>query len=77
MELENIKWDILGISEVRRHGECLETLTTGHKLYYKRHDSKSEGGLGFFHPQETFKNIKLIQAIFIRVIYIILRLNNR
>ena len=45
-ELENIKWDIVGISEARRPGENLLELKSGHLLYSMGGTNKHKG-VGF------------------------------
>lgn len=46
-ELEKIKWDIIGLSEIRRRGEDQMTLKSGHIFHYVGETHKSEGGVGF------------------------------
>ncbi|KAF2881977.1 hypothetical protein ILUMI_24192 [Ignelater luminosus] len=43
-ELENINWDVIGFCEVRRRGEKLPRLKSGHTLYTNRNPSISAGG---------------------------------
>ena len=46
-ELKYIKWDIVGLSEVKRSGEELIELRNGSMFYYKGRDSDSNSGVGF------------------------------
>ena len=42
-----MKWDILGICEVRRKGEEKIELKSGHILYYRRTEKGGTSGVGF------------------------------
>lgn len=46
-EASKIKWDVIGLSEVRRKGEALITLPSGNTLFYKGHDTDCQRGVGF------------------------------
>ena len=49
LALEKIKWDIVGVSEVRKPGEEFLKLQSGHTLYYRGSDSQSLiHGVGVF-----------------------------
>ncbi|XP_044760798.1 craniofacial development protein 2-like [Coccinella septempunctata] len=76
-ELENIKWDIVGVGEVRRRGEGLETLKSGHLFYYHGEQHESVEGVGFFINKEIVRNLRMVQPVSTRVVYAILRINNR
>ena len=41
-EIENINWDIVGISEMRRPGEKIQVLKSGHLLYNSGKKKKKE-----------------------------------
>ena len=56
-ELENINWDILGISEMRRPGEAVVQLPNGHILYNNGNDRK-QGGVGFLIKKELEGNVE-------------------
>ena len=43
-ELENIKWDILGVSETRLAGKETTSLRSGHLLFQKNSDESHLGG---------------------------------
>lgn len=76
-ELENIKWDIVGLSEVRRRGEQLVTLKSGHSLYCVGDDNSSVGGTGFLIHKRHRTNILSLKKISTRVICLVLKLNTR
>lgn len=63
IELENIKWDIVGISEVRRRDEGLKTLKSGHIFYHVGNNDESVGGVGFFIHKKHADAVTSIQAI--------------
>lgn len=46
-ELELINWDVIGLSEVRRKGEDLIELQSGHMLYYHGTSNGRTSGVGF------------------------------
>ncbi|CAH2227432.1 jg22694 [Pararge aegeria aegeria] len=50
IELEEVvsklRWDIIGLSEVRREGEDSIILESGNLFYYREGDQQSQGGVG-------------------------------
>lgn len=46
-ELEHIKWEVVGLSEVKRRGEQLIDLKSGHIFYNVGEEESSWGGIGF------------------------------
>ncbi|XP_045460954.1 uncharacterized protein LOC123671253 [Harmonia axyridis] len=76
-ELENIKWDIVGLSEVRRRGEQLITLKSGHSFYYVGDDNSSVGGTGFLIHKRHRTSILSLKKFSTRVICLVLKLNTR
>ena len=49
MALDKIKWDVVGVSEVRKPGEECLKLQSGHALYYRGSDSQALiRGVGLF-----------------------------
>lgn len=74
-ELEQIKWDIIGLSEVRRQGEKLWKLKSEHMFVGE--ENVSVGGTGFLVHKRHYENILSFKKISSRVIYITLRLNKR
>ncbi|XP_072397221.1 uncharacterized protein [Diabrotica undecimpunctata] len=57
-ELKSIKWDVMGLSEVRRRGEEQYTLKSGHLFHFKGEDNSSNGGVGFIVHKRHVPNIK-------------------
>ncbi|RVE53144.1 hypothetical protein evm_002241 [Chilo suppressalis] len=53
-DLSKIRWDIGGLSEVRRQGEDTITLRSGNLLYHREGDDLSQGGVGFIVPKLSF-----------------------
>ena len=46
-EFDNIKWDIVGLGEVRRKDERKIQLNSGNILFWKGSTNKNEAGVGF------------------------------
>lgn len=76
-ELKRIKWEILGISEVRKQGEEYITLKSGNILDYKGNDNDTYAGVGFIIKKKYENDILKIVGISGRVAYIIIRINKR
>lgn len=76
-ELAKIKWDVVGLGEVRRRGENQVTLRSGNLFHYRGLEEKSEGGVGFIVHKRHLANIKDIKSISSRVIYLVIKLNTR
>ncbi|KAH1028707.1 hypothetical protein HUJ05_002038 [Dendroctonus ponderosae] len=51
-ELNNIKWNIVDVREVKRRGEDQITLRYGHKFHFKGEEDSSYGG--FFVHKKTY-----------------------
>ena len=47
LELENIKWNIIGLCEIRRKDEGLLDVKNGHQLYYRGTSDGRNSGVGF------------------------------
>ncbi|CAG9134350.1 unnamed protein product [Plutella xylostella] len=77
VELSKIKWDILGLSEVRREGEDTMTLESGHMLYHREGDQLSQGGVGFLVNKTLVNNVVEISSVSNRVAYLVLKLTER
>ncbi|XP_037294379.1 uncharacterized protein LOC115454908 [Manduca sexta] len=75
--LNKMKWDIIGLSETRRRGEQLIRLNSGQLFYYKGHDNKSQGGVGFIINTSMTKSLQNIRAISPRVIFATFKLSQR
>src|ERR1700744_6821783 len=66
MALEKIKWDVVGVSEVRKPGE--ECLQSGHTLYCRGSDSQSLiHGVGLFNNKCWSNHITHTKSISDRV----------
>ncbi|KAI8440552.1 hypothetical protein MSG28_001794 [Choristoneura fumiferana] len=77
VELEKIRWHILGLSEVRREGEDTLTLESGHLLYYREGDQLSQGGVGFLVNKSLCDNVVEVSSVSNRVAYLIIKLTER
>ena len=73
-ELENFKWDIIGLAEVRR-GENTIHLKSGNCLFWKGYNDKSEAGVGFLINKNIAGNITDFHPKNERIISITIRLN--
>ncbi|CAG9114637.1 unnamed protein product [Plutella xylostella] len=76
-EISKLKWDIIGLSEVRREGEDTEILQSGNLLYHREGDQLSQGGVGFIVNKSLVNNIVEIGSVSTRVAYLILRISKR
>ncbi|XP_073960723.1 uncharacterized protein [Choristoneura fumiferana] len=76
-ELQRVKWDILGLCEVRREGEELITLPSGNLLYYKEGERKGMGGVGFLVNKEIKDRVLEIGCVTNRVAYAKIRLSSK
>ena len=56
-ELPNIRWHILVLCEVRREGEDTVTLESGHLMYFREGDQRSQGGVGFIVHETLSDNV--------------------
>ena len=65
-EIEKIKWDIIGISEMRRPGRNVVELASQHIMLNKRNDKK-QGGVGFLIHKKLKGNIEEFHATSNRV----------
>lgn len=76
IELEKIKWDIVGLCEVRRPGEEVTILQSGHVLYHREGTILGQGGMGFMVNRKLKSRITEVNSLSDRVIYIKLKLSN-
>lgn len=74
--LTNIKWNILGLSEVRRTGESITKLRSGHTLYNKGHEDSKIYGVGFMIHRDMNHEITNYVGISDRMAYITIRISN-
>ena len=78
LALEKIKWDVVGVSEVRKPGEECLKLQSGHTLYYRGSDSQSLiHGVGLFINKRWSNHITYTMSISDRVIYVCLKINSK
>lgn len=76
-ELSKLRWDIVGLSEVRREGEDTIILKSGNLLYFREGDQQSQGGVGFIVHKSLVNNVVKIESVSTRVVYLILRITKR
>ena len=55
-ELKDIKWDIIGLSEVHRTGEEFIEMKNGHLYCYRGQKDKKEHRAGFLMNEELVGN---------------------
>ncbi|XP_038206257.1 uncharacterized protein LOC119828225 [Zerene cesonia] len=77
VELSKLRWDVIGLSEVRRQGEDTITLTSGNLFFFREGDQQSQGGIGFIVHKSLINNIVSIKSVSSRVAYLILRISKR
>ena len=75
-EIEKIKWDIIGISEMRRPGENVVELASQHIMFNKGNDKK-QGGVGFLIHRKLKGNIEEFHATSNRVASVTIRISKR
>ena len=75
-ELNNIKWDILGLGEVRRPGIGYQTLNSGHKLFHSGNDY-SQAGVGFLINRSIAGNVIEVKGINDRIALLTMELNKK
>ena len=74
-EIDNIKWDIVGLGEVRRKDERKIQLNSDNILFWKGSINKNEAGVGFLINKNIAGNVTNFKAISERLIKITLRLS--
>src|SRR6202012_424302 len=76
--LDKIKWDVVGVSEVRKPGEECLKLQSGHTFFYRGSDSQTLiHGVGLFIHKRWSNRITHTKSISDRVIYICLKINSQ
>lgn len=60
--LQKIKWDVVGLSEVRREGENLVRRKNGNYFHYFG-ETKGQKGIGFYIKETTWKRVYEIKGI--------------
>ena len=76
-ELSKIKWDIIGLSEVRRKDENYFDLRSKNIFYYKGNQKGQNGGVDFLIHQRLRNNIVEFEGISDRVARVVIKLNER
>ncbi|XP_072403145.1 uncharacterized protein [Diabrotica undecimpunctata] len=76
-EAVNIKWDVIGISEVRRKDKELIELESGNILYHKGTENGRTSGVGFLINKKWKDRIVDIASTSDRVASLSLRLSRR
>ncbi|KAL3272097.1 hypothetical protein HHI36_022559 [Cryptolaemus montrouzieri] len=74
-QLKDIKWHILGLSEVRRIGEDIVKLKSGHVLFYKGQDNVKRHGVGFLVHSKLAKLVTEYVGISDRIAYVTVRIS--
>ena len=72
----NMKWDVIGLGEVRRKEESFTTLQSGHLLYHSEANN-GQAGVGFLINKKWKDNIIRVSSGSSRVAEIILRITDR
>ena len=57
----NMKWDVIGLGEVRRKEESFTTLQTGHLLYHSEANN-GQAGVGFLVNKKWKDNITRVSS---------------
>ena len=70
-EETRLVWDVIGISEVRRPGECFTTLQSGHLLYHSK-AKNGQAGVGFLISRKWKDHIVRVNSIRPRVAELVL-----
>ncbi|KAF2886862.1 hypothetical protein ILUMI_19312 [Ignelater luminosus] len=76
-EKSKIKWDIIGLYEVRRAGKSLSILQSGNALFQKGNDEASQKRVGFLIKKKIFSQVELMKGISERVAYVIIETSNK
>ena len=72
----NMKWDVIGLGEVRRKEESFTTLQSGHLLYHSEANN-GQAGVGFLINKKWKDNITRVSSGSSRVAALILRITDR
>jgi endonuclease/exonuclease/phosphatase family metal-dependent hydrolase len=72
-----LRWDIIGLSEVRRQGEDSIILDSGNLLYYREGDKQSFGGVGFIIHKSLVNNVLTIGSVSTRIAFLILKISEK
>ena len=72
----NMKWDVIGLGEVRRKEESFTTLQSGHLLYHSEANN-GQAGVGFLINKKWKDNITRVSSGSSRVAELVLRITDR
>ena len=72
----NMKWDVIGLGEVRRKDESFTTLQSGHLLYHSEANN-GQAGVGFLVNKKWKDNITRVSSGNSRVAELVLRITDR
>ena len=75
-KLENITWDITGLSEVRRPGIAYMTLKGGHRFFHSANNS-GQSEVGFLINKSLAGNVVEVKGINDRICILSLQLNKK
>ena len=76
-ELDKIKWDVVGISEVRRLGENkIQLHKSDHTYYWKGGDTRNNG-VGFIIHKNLARNVTNVVGVSDRVAMRVIKINKR
>ena len=73
-EIENIKWHVFGLSEVRRTGENLIETKEHHLFYHKGKENYKQSGVGFMVNKELKDHVREFHGVSDRVASLTLKL---
>ena len=76
LELENIKWDIIGLCEIRRKDERLLDIKHEHQLYYRGTPDGRNSGVGFTTNKKLKIKITSYNSLSDRVASVTIKLSN-
>ena len=75
-ELQNIKWHIIGMSEVRRKSENVISMNESkHLFYYRGKENEKTSGVGFLVNSNIAGNVLKFDSLSDRVAYVTIKLN--
>ncbi len=72
----SMKWDVIGLGEVRRKEESFTTLQSGHVLYHSEANN-GQSGVGFLVNKKWKGNITRVSSGSSRVAELVLRIRDR
>ena len=75
-ELENLNFDIIGLSEIRRQNEELLNIKNGHQFYYRGTANGRKSCVGFIVNNRLKGNILSFNSLSDRVASLVIKLSN-